>query len=67
MLLGMFLMFLMMSAAGAAVLWLVWCRLGDHLKQNDEAVSALTRHLLIPLLGKKEKPEGQVDNDPPDA
>ena len=57
MLVGMTLMFLLIVVAEGALCWFVWRRLGDHLKENPEAVAALVTHLCIPLLGKKNPPE----------
>jgi hypothetical protein len=59
MLFGMFLMFMLLAAGAGALTWFIWLRLGDHLKENEEGVRALTKHLLVPLMGKKaaEAPE----------
>jgi len=36
--------------------FIVGRRLADHLKGDSEAVAAVTRHVLIPLLGRKANP-----------
>jgi hypothetical protein len=61
MLFGMFLSFLLIAVAEGGLLWLIWCRLGQHLRENPEAVAALTNHLIVPLMGRKEAPK----EDPP--
>ena len=38
------------------VLFIAGRRLADHLKGDAEAVAAVTRHVMIPLLGRKGKP-----------
>lgn len=55
MLFGMFLAFLLMASALGAVAYFAWLRLGAHLKDNEEGVEALSKHLLVPLIGRKEK------------
>jgi len=57
MLMGMIIMFILMCAVLGTVAWLAWSRLGAHLKDNEEAVTAVTRHVLIPLMGKKKAEE----------
>jgi hypothetical protein len=57
MLFGMFLMFLLLTAGGGALMWLTWRRMAGHLKGNEEAVSALTKHLFVPLLGGQDTPQ----------
>jgi len=39
-----------------AVLFIAGRRLAEHLKGDSEAVAAVTRHVMIPLLGRKGKP-----------
>jgi hypothetical protein len=65
MFLGMFVMFILMMAGGGGLAWLIWRRLAGHLKENPEAVAALTTHLFLPLLGKKEAP-AEMDGERPD-
>jgi hypothetical protein len=57
MLMGMIIMFILMCAGLGTVAWLAWSRLGAHLKGNEEAVTAITKHVLIPLMGKKRTEE----------
>jgi hypothetical protein len=38
------------------VLFIAGRRLAEHLKGDAEAVAAVTRHVMIPLLGRKGKP-----------
>jgi hypothetical protein len=57
MLLGMFLMFLLIVAAEGGITWLIWRRMAEYLRGNEAAVSALTTHLFVPLLGKKRPSE----------
>ncbi len=64
MLLGMFIMFVVMAGGAGIVTWLVWLRLAEHLKENHEAVSALTTHLFVPLLGRKEAPRAEPGQEP---
>lgn len=40
-----------------ALAWFIWHRIGQHLQENEEAVAALTKHFLVPLMGKKKPPE----------
>jgi hypothetical protein len=54
MFLGMCLMLLLVLGAEGALVWLVWRRMAEHLKENPDAVAALTVHLFVPLLGRKE-------------
>jgi hypothetical protein len=64
MLLGMFIMFVAMSGGAGIIIWLVWRRMAEHLKGNEEGVQALTRHLFVPLIGQKEEPKPEP---PPEA
>lgn len=54
MLLGMVLMFLIETGCLVTVAWFAWMRLAAHLRDNPVAVAALTTHLMVPLLGKKQ-------------
>jgi len=71
MLFGMVLTFvLMMSALGILAAWL-GRRIVVHLKDNPVAVSALTEHLIVPILGKHpettpETPEEEEPKEKPD-
>ena len=60
MLLGMALMFLLMIAAQGALAWLLWRRIAAYLQGNEEAVAALTKHLFMPLLGRKQEAKPEV-------
>ena len=55
MIVGMILMFILETGCLGLAAWWIWTRLAEHLKDNPEAVAALTTHLFVPLLGKKEK------------
>lgn len=46
-------MFIIETGYLGVLAWLAWNRLAAHLKENPKAVSALTNHVFIPLLGKK--------------
>jgi hypothetical protein len=54
MILGMILMFIIETGCLGTVAWFAWLRLAAHLKDNPEGVAALTTHLFVPLLGKKQ-------------
>jgi len=54
---GMLFMLLLIVGGEGTVAWLIWRRMGEYLKENPEAVAALTTHLFVPLMGKKAKPE----------
>lgn len=49
---GMSVVFLVLISAVGILAWLIWRRMAEYLKGNDEAVSALIKHLFVPLLGK---------------
>jgi hypothetical protein len=55
--LGMFLGAVLVAAVEGVLLWCVWRRLAEHLTENPEAVSALTNHLFVPLMGRKARPQ----------
>ena len=49
--------FLLTSALWAAALLFAVRRVVRHMQSNPEAVAAISTHLLVPLFGKREKPE----------
>ncbi len=50
---GMFLMFVLMMGCLGLLGWFIWVRLGSHLRENPQGVTALSEHLFLPLMGKK--------------
>jgi hypothetical protein len=56
--------FLGTTALWGFVLWLATRRVVHHLRGNPEGIAALTAHLLVPLLGRREEPK-QDDADVP--
>jgi len=57
---GMVLAFVLLAGGGGTLMWFTWRRIAEHLKENPDAVAALTVHLFVPLLGRKEaKKENQ--------
>ena len=51
---GMIVMFIALVGGEGILVWLAWRRLAQHLKENPDGVAALTSHLFVPLLGRKE-------------
>jgi hypothetical protein len=49
-LMGMLLSFGLLVLAEGLLVFLLWRRLAIHLRENPKAVTALTTHLLVPLL-----------------
>jgi hypothetical protein len=47
--------FILTTALYAALFWLATRNLARHLQDNPEAIHALSKHLFVPLLGKRAK------------
>jgi len=61
-----FLTFLLTTAGYGALLWLACRRIMRHLKDNPEAVKAVTEHVLIPLLGRRPEDERDEPTNEPE-
>ncbi len=53
MLFGTLFGFLLTIAGCGFLLWLGWRRIINHLKEDNEATEAFTKHVLIPVFGRK--------------
>ncbi len=58
--------FLLTTALYGALLWLAVRRILRHLQGNEEAVKAVTDHVLIPLLGRRPEDESECPPDKPE-
>jgi uncharacterized protein YpmB len=52
---GMCLMAVLIATVEGAMTFFVWRRMAEYLKDKEEAVAALTKHLFVRLLGRKPK------------
>ena len=65
MLFGMCLMFLLTTGGYGFLLWLACRRIMEHLKGDPQATEAFTRHVLVPLFGRRKEAapdDGQATN-----
>jgi hypothetical protein len=61
--------FLLTTVALGALGFLALRRVAIHLKENPEGIEAVSKHVLLPLLGRKSaaQPEGPASSDAEDA
>jgi hypothetical protein len=58
----MFIAFLLETTGLGVAVFFIWRCLAEHMKtEGQEAVEALSKHLFIPLLGRKEAPAPQAE------